>query len=151
MLCLVVLVAIGCQNEREKENEGFRGKMEFITEKFKEKEGPNELKERSDKKSGITTVKEIYHEYDLNEIRFKKTFHGKRFKIQGVIHYVSLNNNGIAVIDFDNDGLFGGRVSARGCNEIDGRKIIDLNKGDEIIIEGLIKVNNFGIFIHCDK
>ena len=34
MLCLVVLVAIGCQNEREKENEGFRGKMEFITEKF---------------------------------------------------------------------------------------------------------------------
>lgn len=124
---------VGCQSKEEKLRERMVNSFKKGKEKVNEEKKLEAEKKASEKARGVILIEDIYSEFEANQVRCKSKYHLKDMKVKGKIEEITDSH-----VDFSGDGLFKGSISAIAKNDVNGKNIIDFNKGDEIVIEGKI-------------
>ncbi len=153
---------IACQTEEEKKREKAKEFFQYMAEKNAQKKEAeaklNEIKMREEAKAraeeeklGILRIEDLYQEYKSNKLRFEKKYNRKKIKVKGVIDDISRNGMGNVVFSFKYSGflLSGIYTTLDAEKKLNGKGLLDYNKGDEIVVEGVLFTLNSGFVVSC--
>jgi hypothetical protein len=87
----------------------------------------------------------MHDTYKKNQARFFRDYGGKEFSARMVVHGVTENPiyRGTYMLDLG-DGWLNGDIECRFSDKETIDKITDLNKGDQVLIDGIVKDHVFG-------
>ncbi len=153
---------IACQTEEEKKREKAKEFFQYMAKKNAQKKEAeaklNEIKMREEAKAraeeeklGILRIEDLYQEYKSNKLRFEKKYNRKKIKVKGVIDDISRNGMEDVVFSFKYSGFLLNGISANLDEEhkLKGKVLLDFNKGDEVVVEGILFTLNSGFTIGC--